>query len=168
MVAVAVLFSVVVAQRLSELWLAKRNEAWLRAQGAVEHSATHYPLFFLLHTGWLLAWPLEAYLIGGQLASGWFVWLGLFVGAELLRYWAIGSLGRRWNTRILVLPDAPLIETGPYRWVPHPNYVAVAIEVLAVPMIFGAWWTAGVTTALNAALLLGVRIPAEVRALRSE
>lgn len=166
--AVLALLAVVVVQRLTELRLAKRNEAWARSQGALEEGARHYPLFFVLHTGWLVAWPLEAWLTGSgpELSSAWPLWAACFVLAEILRYWAIGSLGRRWNTRILVLPGEPLVERGPYRLVPHPNYVAVALELFAVPAIVGAWWTAGVATVLNAALLLGVRIPAENRALR--
>ncbi len=164
-VALGTLLAVVVVQRLTELRLAKRNEAWARAQGAVEFGAGHYPLFFVLHTGWLLAWPAEAWLSGPRLAAGWPVFLALFVGAEALRYWAIGSLGQRWNTRILVLPGAPRIRRGPYRFVPHPNYVAVIVELAALPLLFGAWRTAAVVGVLNLVVLLGIRIPAEVRAL---
>lgn len=163
--AVAGLWLLVVAQRLLELRVAKRNEAWARQRGAVEHGAGHYPLFFVLHTGWLLAWPVEAWLGGPHLAAGWPVALAAFALAQGLRYWAITSLGLRWNTRILVLPGEPRLRRGPYRFVPHPNYVAVIIELLAVPLCFGAWWTAAVVSGLNLALLLGVRIPAEVRAL---
>lgn len=160
------LFAVVIVQRLTELRLAKRNEAWAREQGAVEHGAGHYPLFFVLHTGWLLAWPIEAWFGGPQLASLWWLWLGAFVGAEALRYWAIGSLGQRWNTRILVLPGKPLVAAGPYRFVPHPNYVAVIVELAALPLLFDAWWTAAIVGVLNLVVLLGIRIPAESRALR--
>ena len=88
------------------------------------------------------------------------------MGAEALRYWAIGSLGRRWNTRILVLPGKPLVAEGPYRFVPHPNYLAVIIELAALPLLFDAWWTAAIVGVLNLVVLLGVRIPAETRALR--
>jgi methyltransferase len=159
----------IVGQRLSELRLARRNEARARAEGAVEHGAGHYPLFFVLHTGWLLAWPIEAWWTGGSgprfgaLAA---LWAGVFVAAEGLRYWAIGSLGWRWNTRILVLPGLAPIAAGPYRWIRHPNYLAVVLELAAVPLIFDAVWVSGVASVLNAALLLGVRIPAEERALR--
>lgn len=160
------LLAVVIVQRLTELRLAKRNEAWAREQGAIEHGARHYPLFFVLHTGWLLAWPIEAWLGGPRLASLWWLWLAAFVGAEALRYWAIGSLGQRWNTRILVLPGKPLIAAGPYRFVPHPNYIAVIVELAALPLLFDAWWTAAIVGALNLVVLLGIRIPAEARALR--
>ncbi len=162
---VAGLWLVIVVQRMAELRIAKRNEAWAREQGAVEQGAGHYPLFFVLHTGWLLAWPLEAWSYGPTLMEGWWLALAAFAVAQVLRYWAITSLGPRWNTRILVLPSAPRIRTGPYRFIPHPNYVAVIIELAAAPLVFGAWWTAGIVGVLNLALLLGIRIPAEVRAL---
>lgn len=159
------LIGVVAVQRVSELRLARRNEAWARAQGAREHGAGHYPAFFLLHGAWLLLWPLEAWRGGPTLAGGWWLWLLLFAAAEALRYWAIGTLGSRWNTRILVIPGLPPISRGPYRWLRHPNYVAVVIELAALPLVFGAWRTALVVGAANLALLLGVRIPAEMRAL---
>jgi methyltransferase len=163
---VGVLFVAIVAQRLLELRVAKRNEAWAREQGAKEYGAGHYPLFFILHTGWLLAWPAEAWLTGPALADCWWLALAVFVGAQGLRYWAIRSLGQRWNTRILVLPGLPLVTRGPYRFVSHPNYVAVCLELASVPLVFGAWWTAAIASVANLALLLGVRIPAEVAALR--
>jgi methyltransferase len=159
------LIGVVAVQRVSELRLARRNEAWARAQGAREYGAGHYPAFFLLHGAWLLLWPLEAWRGGPTLAGGWWLWLLLFAAAEALRYWAIGTLGSRWNTRILVIPGLPPISRGPYRWLRHPNYVAVVIELAALPLVFGAWRTALVVGAANLALLLGVRIPAEMRAL---
>jgi methyltransferase len=160
-----VVLGIVVFQRLAELRLARRNGAWARARGAREHGARHYPAFFVLHVGWLAGWVMEASAKGPVLSAVWPIWLALFALAEVLRYWAIATLGRRWNTRILVVPgDAP-IRGGPYRFLPHPNYVAVAIEVAAVPLLFDAWITAAVASAANAALLLGVRIPAEARAL---
>ncbi len=160
------ILSLVVAQRLTELRRSRRNEEWARAQGAVEHGKAHYPLFFLLHGGWLLGWSLEAWLRGPELAPTWPIWTGLFILAQGLRYWAILILGPRWTTRILVLPGRPPVRHGPYRFIRHPNYVAVAIELFAVPMLFGAWVTAVVAGVLNALLLLRVRIPEEERALK--
>lgn len=160
-----ILLTVVIVQRLTELRLAKRNEAWAREQGAVEFGAGHYPLFFVLHTGWLLAWPAEAWARGPELSAGWMVGLAAFVTAEALRYWAIGTLGQRWNTRILVLPGLAPIRRGPYRVLPHPNYLAVIIELAALPLIFGAWVTAAVVGVANLIVLFGIRIPAESRAL---
>jgi methyltransferase len=159
------MWGLIVVQRVVELRVAKQNEAWARRHGAVEVGAGHYPLFFVLHTGWLLAWPAETWVRGPALTSGWMIALAAFVAAQGLRYWAISTLGRRWNTRILVLPGAERIRRGPYRWMAHPNYVAVIVELAAVPWVFGAWWTAVIVGGLNLGLLLGVRIPAEARAL---
>lgn len=163
--AVFVLFAIVVAQRLSELVLARRNYAAAIANGAIEHAAGHYPLFFILHIGWLLGWLVESLLRGPALSPVWWLWLVIFLAAEGLRYWCIITLGPRWNTRILVFPGAPLVATGPYRYIPHPNYLAVALELLSVPLIFNAWATALVATLFNAFILLVIRIPAEERAL---
>lgn len=160
------LFAVIAVQRVSELRLAKRNLEWAQERGGRVIAEPHYWMFFLLHSGWLLAWPLEAWLRGPQLASWWQAWLGGFVLAEALRYWAIASLGKRWNTKIVVLDGEPLVRRGPYRFLAHPNYLAVALELACVPMIFDAWLTALICTVLNAALLLGLRIPAEVAAVR--
>lgn len=152
-------------QRLVELRLAAQNRRWALAQGAIEVGAGHYPLFFLLHGGWLVGWVVEAIRRGPVLSDVWGVWLGLFAAAQLLRYWAIITLGPRWNTRILIIPGRPPISSGPYRYLRHPNYIAVALELLAIPLIFNAWLTALSATLLNAALLLLIRIPAEEKAL---
>lgn len=161
------LFVVIAVQRLSELRLAKRNLQWALAQGGRLIEEPHYWMFFVLHTGWLLAWPLEAWLRGPALGVAWPAWLAGFVLTEGLRYWAIASLGPRWNTKIVVIDGAPLIRRGPYRFIAHPNYLAVALELVCVPLIFGAWITAAVCSVLNAALLLGLRIPAEIKAVRA-
>ena len=152
-------------QRGLELRLAARNRRWALAQGAREYGAGHYPLFFLLHGGWLVGWVFEAFRRGPVLSAQWGVWLGLFAAAQWLRYWAISSLGSRWNTRILVIPGLSPVQNGPYRYLRHPNYVAVALELLVIPLIFNAWLTALLASLLNAALLLFIRIPAEEKAL---
>jgi methyltransferase len=156
----------VVIQRITELRLARRNEQWAREQGAREVGAEHYPLFFGLHGSWGIGWIVEALIRGPSLHPYWWAWLAGFVSAEILRYWAIVTLGPRWNTRILVIDGLPEIRTGPYRFIAHPNYLAVALELICIPMMFGAWVTAVVATVLNAMLLLGVRIPREQRAVR--
>jgi methyltransferase len=161
-----VLLVVIALQRLSELRLAKRNLEWALAHGGRLVPESHYWMFFVLHTGWLLAWPTEAWLRGPGLSDFWWVFLAGFGLAEVLRYWAIASLGPRWNTKIVVFDDQPLVRRGPYRFVGHPNYLAVAVELVCVPLIFDAWITAAACTLLNAALLLGLRIPAEVAAIR--
>ena len=155
----------IIIQRLIELRLAERNRRWALRQGAREYGASHYPLFFVLHPGWLIGWVGEALATGSRLSRWWPLWLGLFAAAQGLRYWAIVSLGRYWNTRILIVPGGRRVRTGPYRILRHPNYLAVAVELAAVPLIFRAWRTAIIASLLNAALLLGLRIPSEEAAL---
>lgn len=164
MVAVWVALAVVVLQRMLELRLAQANLRWALAQGGREYGRQHYPLFFLLHGGWMLGWLLEG-LARNQLSPIWGFWLAMFLLAQGLRYWAIQSLGKYWNTRIVVIPGAPRVRTGPYRHFPHPNYLAVALELLSLPLVFNAWITALVASLLNALLLLFIRIPAEEKAL---
>jgi methyltransferase len=157
----------VIVQRLLELRVARRNEAWARSQGAIEHEPEHYPWMVALHTAWILVTFFESMARGSQLGPFWFVWLSIFVLAQFGRYWAISSLGPYWNTRILIVPGAKLVRRGPYKFISHPNYMVVALELLTGPLIFGAWITAILFTVLNAILLLGVRIPAEERALEA-
>lgn len=118
-----------------------------------------------LHAAWLLSTLVEGLMRGPGLPAYWLLPLAAFLLVQPLRYWAILSLGESWNTRILVVPGARPVRRGPYRFLNHPNYVVVAVEILAFPLIFGAWITALVFTALDA-LLLYVRIKAENRALR--
>jgi methyltransferase len=157
---------VLIIERLLELSIAKRNRTWALAAGAQEFGERHYPLFFILHIGWLLGWLVEGGLHGNILSELWYLWLGLFVFAQGLRYWCIASLGRFWNTQILVIPGRQLISKGPYKYLKHPNYIAVAIELAAVPLIFDATVTATIVTLCNAGLILGIRIPVEEKSLR--
>ena len=146
-------------QRLAELAHARRNEAALRQRGAVEVGARHYPVIVAVHVAWLAATLVEGR-SARHLARSPLVALG---AAQALRYWAIASLGPQWTTRILVDPSAPPVRTGPYRFVAHPNYVAVAMEIAAFPLVFGAARSAIVFSALDAAVLR-TRIRAEQRA----
>lgn len=139
----------VAAARLAELALARRNERRLRARGAVEAGQEHYPLFFLLHGAWLVAVAIRAE-PGRPPEMGW---LALFAALQAARAWVLVSLGPYWTTRVLTLPDAPLVTAGPYRWLRHPNYVVVALEIAALPLAFGLWGVALVFSALNLALL---------------
>ena len=157
----------VVVQRLLELRLARRNEAWAKSRGAVEYAPEHYPLFIALHSAWLVGIGLESTLRGATLGPWWGLWLGLYALAQFGRYWVISSLGPYWNTRILIVPGGERVRRGPFRFMNHPNYVVVALELFCGPMIFGSWVTALVFSLLNAALLLGIRIPAEERALEA-
>ena len=161
-----VLVLVVAAARLGELVVAKRHLQWALARGGVEHGAAHYPVMVALHSAFLASCLIEVLVADRPFLPvlGWPA-LALLVAAHALRWWCIASLGRRWTTRIVVLPGEPLVTRGPYRWLKHPNYVAVAAEIAALPLVHTAWVTAVVFTVLNAVLLLRFRIPAEERAL---
>jgi len=156
--------TLVAAQRLLELVLARRNERRARARGAVERGRGHYPFIVALHTLWLVSTLVEGILRGPELPVLWPVPLALFLLVQPLRYWVLSSLGESWNTKILVVPGAKAVRRGPYRYLNHPNYVVVVVEILSFPLIFGAWVTALVFTVLNAAVLY-VRIREENRAL---
>ena len=138
----------VTLQRLFELWLSNRNTARLLGQGAVEHSPGHYPLIVAVHAVWLAAlW----WFAPGQ-SVNW-LWLAVFGILQLGRIWVLATLGPRWTTRIIVPPDRPPVQTGPYRLVRHPNYLVVIGEIAVLPMVFGLWWVAVLFTLLNAAVL---------------
>jgi methyltransferase len=155
----------VAIQRLLELRYSRRNERRLFARGAVERGSGHYPVIVAIHTLWLVSTLVEGLLRGPEIPAWWPLPLAAFLLVQPLRYWAILSLGENWNTRVLVVPGGKLVRRGPYRYFPHPNYVVVAVEVLTLPLIFGAWITALVFSLLNAALLY-VRIKTENRALK--
>jgi methyltransferase len=152
-------------QRLAELRIAAANRTWMLAAGGREYGKGHYPCFFIVHSMWLTGWFWEGYW-RQEWSNLWPVWLTMFTLAQGLRYWCINSLGMFWNTRILVIPGKQPICQGPYRYLRHPNYLAVAIELASVPLLFNAWITAVAISAINAVLLLAIRIPAEEAALR--
>jgi len=152
------------AQRLFELAISKRHAEALRARGAIEHGQGHFPLLVLVHVLLLAGIVFEVIVLGARPPASWPVWAALFLAGQLLRYAAIRALGPFWNVRVLVVPGAPLVRTGPYRFLRHPNYVAVVMELLAAPLIFGAWRTAIVVSALNG-VALWIRIRCEERAL---
>jgi len=156
--------AILALQRVVELALSRRNFERLRARGARESGQHQFPWFVLLHAGYpvMLALEIRA---GALPNAAWPGWLALWLAAQALRIAAIHALGERWNVRIVVVPGEPLVTRGIYRWLRHPNYLAVVLEFIAAPMCFGAWLTAIVCSAANAALL-AVRIPAEERALR--
>ncbi len=160
------LIGFVVLQRLLEVVYARSNEKVMRRQGAIEVGAEHYKWIVLLHVLFFVSLLLESWISGIELGSGWQIFLVIFVGAQLLRFWALSSLGRFWNTKILILPGADKVKKGPYRWLPHPNYIVVVLEIATLPLIFGAWRTALIFSIANVLLLLFVRIPAEEKALR--
>lgn len=163
------LFTALVAlvglERVAELVVSGRNTRWSRQRGGVERGLGHYPFMVMLHTG----------LLAGALLEVWWrrpdfvpvlglVMLALVIGSQALRWWCIATLGPRWNTRVIVVPGLPLVHRGPYRWLSHPNYVAVVVEGFALPLVHSAWVTAVVFTVLNAGLLT-VRLRVEDAAL---
>jgi len=147
--AVALILTLVAAQRLIEIAYAARNTRALLRRGGIEVGRGHYPLFILLHGAWLLALfvvvPASAPIAWG--------WLALFVVLQALRVWVLLSLGPFWTTRVITLPNAPLSRRGPYRWLRHPNYLVVTAEIIVLPLVFGAWAVALIFTVLNLALL---------------
>ena len=163
--AFTVLVVLVGLERVAELVVSTRHAAWSTERGGVETGLGHYPFMVVLHTG----------LLGGALVEAWarrpevpgaLAWsmLALVLGSQALRWWCIAKLGRQWNTRVIVVPGLAPVTSGPYRLLRHPNYVAVVVEGLALPLVHAAWITAVVFTVANAALLT-VRIRCEDRAL---
>ena len=163
------LFSALVAfllvERVLELALAERNRRWALRQGGRERGEWHYPLIVAMHASFYFALVAEHRWLSRGWDSLWPAWLALVVVAQGLRVWAISSLGRFWNTRIIVVPGFRPVSRGPYRWIRHPNYIAIVLEFFAVPVLCGAYLTAVVFSALNAVMLY-IRIREEERALR--
>ena len=150
-----IILALVSAQRLGELVLARHNTAALLARGGREVAPGHYPALVLMHTAWLAALWLWGYDSAVNLPL-----LAIFVVLQALRVWVIATLGTRWTTRIIILPGAPLVTNGPYRYVSHPNYIIVVAEIAVLPLALGLPWVALVFTVLNA-LLLVMRLQAE-------
>jgi methyltransferase len=153
------ILALVTAERIGELFLARRNTQRLLARGAREHAPGHYPLIVAVHVAWLatLWWlapsqPIKPF------------WLAPFALVEVGRIWVLTTLGNRWTTRIIVLPGEPLVASGPYRFVDHPNYLVVVAEIAVLPLVFGLWRVALVFTLLNA-VVLAVRVREEILAL---
>ena len=160
------LLALTAAERLVELVVSARNARWALARGGRETGRGHFPAMVLLQVGLGVGCVAEPLLAGRPFLPALGIPAVLVVlAAQVLRYWCILSLGPRWNTRIVVVPGLPLVKRGPYRLLPHPNYVIVAVEGIALPLVFTGWITALAFTVLNAVLLLGFRIPAEERAL---
>ncbi|WP_134684455.1 isoprenylcysteine carboxyl methyltransferase family protein [Brevibacillus migulae] len=157
---------IVILQRLVELRLAKQNRDYILSQGGHEAGASHYKYIVLLHILFFLCLMVE----GGsrqQLPAWWWAPFAVFLLAQAGRYWCIRTLGRHWNTRIMILPGTSPIRRGPYRYLRHPNYWVVTIELLALPLCFGAFYTAVLFPVSNLLLLGLIRIPIEEHALHS-
>jgi methyltransferase len=156
-----IILTLVTLQRLSELVIAKRNTAALMAKGAIEHGASHYPVMVLLHASWL----------AGLWWFGWnatVIWpfMMAYIALQAFRVWILATLGKRWTTRILTVPNETLVAKGPYRFIRHPNYALVLLEVPLLPLAFGLPWFALLYGLLNIAMLAW-RIRIEDQALQS-
>lgn len=160
----AAFYIFLIVQRISELFLAKRNEAATRKLGAVEYDREGYKYIVLLHTGFIICLLAEKLLLDRQLNSFSLLLFIIFVLTQILRYWALSSLGIYWNTRILVVPNLNLVKKGPYKYIKHPNYLAVITEIAVIPLIFSCYLTAIVFTILNL-VTLRRRIRIEEKAL---
>ncbi|GAA1421874.1 isoprenylcysteine carboxyl methyltransferase family protein [Catellatospora coxensis] len=165
MPAYTLLILAVAAERLVELVVSKRHAAWALANGGREYGRSHYPYMVALHTALLAGCLAEVWLLDRPFLPvlGWTM-LALVAASQALRWWCVTTLGRRWNTLVIVVPGLPLVDRGPYRWLKHPNYLAVVVEGFALPLVHTAWLTALTFTVLNFAML-AVRIRVENTAL---
>ncbi|HEY4554180.1 MAG TPA: isoprenylcysteine carboxylmethyltransferase family protein [Bacillaceae bacterium] len=159
------MFMFIAAQRLAEVRLAKSNERWMKERGAREYGSSHYPIMVLIHTGFFLSLAAEVVFFQKTVSPYWPVLLFVFAAAQAARIWVIRSLGKFWNTKIIVLPGAQVVAKGPFQYIKHPNYLVVTVELLVIPLLFQAYITAAAFFVFNQAIL-AVRIPAEERALK--
>jgi methyltransferase len=159
----ALIVGLVALERLAELVIASRHTSALLRKGATEIGRNHYPLIVALHTAWLIA----VYVAADKSAAPVWFWIAAFLILQAARYWVIASLGRYWTTRIIVVPDAPLVKRGPYRFLRHPNYAVVIAEIAVLPLAFREPIVAAVFSALNLAILAWrVRVENTALALR--
>ncbi|HLR79939.1 MAG TPA: isoprenylcysteine carboxylmethyltransferase family protein [Bacillota bacterium] len=160
-----VLLTAIICQRLIELAIAKQNERWMRERGGIEKGEEHYKWFVILHGVFFLSLLCETLISNVQVTFNYFLFV-IFLTTQIARVWCIQTLGKFWNTKIIVLPRVALIRKGPYKFVKHPNYIIVAIELFIIPLLFGAYITALVFPILHG-LLLRIRIPQEEKALNN-
>ncbi|HET6917873.1 MAG TPA: isoprenylcysteine carboxyl methyltransferase family protein [Jiangellaceae bacterium] len=152
-------------ERVAELIVSEQHARWAFAHGGVEYGRSHYGVIAAVHAAMLVCCVGEVAVTDRPFLP-WLGWpmLTVVLAAQALRWWCIASLGKQWNTRVIIVPGLPLVATGPYRWLRHPNYVAVAVEMFALPMVHTAWVTAVGFSVANLGLM-AVRIPIEERAL---
>ncbi|MGQ9804531.1 MAG: isoprenylcysteine carboxyl methyltransferase family protein [Chlorobiales bacterium] len=167
MIAFWIMILILATQRITELFISKRNEVWLKSQGGYEVGAEHYKYMVLLHLTWFSAMIAEHYVRKTSFSSLWQVWLAIAIAAQLGRYSVITTLGKSWNTRIIVVPSAPLVKKGLYRFIRHPNYWIVGAEIAVIPLLFDLYITSLIYTILNAIMLV-VRIRVEESALANK
>lgn len=154
----------VIIQRLIELIIAKRNEAWVKSLGAVEVGQSHYPYMVMIHGLFFVVMMAEVLAFHRTLSPVWPLLVIFFVITQIGRIWIIFTLGKYWNTKILILPNAKLVKRGLYRYIRHPNYLIVTLEFIIIPCMYQAYFTAILFSLLNVAIL-SVRIPMEEAAL---
>ncbi|HWK22435.1 MAG TPA: isoprenylcysteine carboxylmethyltransferase family protein [Ureibacillus sp.] len=155
---------IVILQRIIEVIIAKRNEKRMLAAGAYEAGASHYPYMIALHVSFFISLLTETFLFDRTISPIFLLLFPLFLLVQGLRVWCLASLGPFWNTKIIILPGANVVKKGPYNFIRHPNYLVVSIEILLLPLMFQAYFTAICFTLLNFAML-AVRIPTEEKAL---
>ncbi|WP_421379104.1 isoprenylcysteine carboxyl methyltransferase family protein [Bacillus salacetis] len=160
------LFSIIAIQRIVELFIAKRNEKWMKAKGAKEYGRNHYKIMVAIHLLFFASLLAEEIFGQSSLSDYWLALFFIFLLTQAGRMWVITSLGRYWNTKIIVLPQADVVAKGPYKFIKHPNYFIVTVELIVIPLMFNAYWTLFIFALLNQ-FILSIRIPVEEKALAS-
>jgi methyltransferase len=160
-----VFVGMIIIQRLTELVVARKNEAWMKSKGAVEFGQGHYPAMVIIHSAFFIVFIVEVMYFDKNLSAYWPILLALFLLTQAMRVWALTSLGKFWNTKIIILPGAEVVKKGPYKIIKHPNYLIVAVELIVIPLMFNAYFSMAIFTLLNI-IILSIRIPAEEKALR--
>jgi methyltransferase len=161
----AIILALFVVERLDEIRSANNNSRILLAQGGREFGRAHYPVIVIMHAVFFVCLVIEFILRGAQLVPFFVFPLALLVAAQLLRFWVRRTMGNRWTTRVIVVPSETFITDGPFRFVPHPIYIAVSLELFSLPLIFGLYFTCLLFSVLNAMMLLLIRIPCERSAM---
>ncbi|KYD09210.1 hypothetical protein MXL46_01305 [Heyndrickxia sporothermodurans] len=161
------LLVIIIIQRCVELFIAKKNERFLKDQGAKEYGRKHYLFMVMMHICFFVSLLVEVTFFAKSLSSLWPIWFSLFLLTQIGRVWVIQSLGTFWNTKIIVLPEATIVSKGPYKYIKHPNYLIVTTELLVIPLMFNAYFTLVCFFILNQ-LILAIRIPYEERVLLKE
>lgn len=161
-----ILFAFLILQRSLELQLARRNERVVKSKGALEFDRDGYRYIVATHAAFFISLVLEKLLLQRELNKYWVIFFVIFVIAQILRYWAISNLGVYWNTRVLVVPGSQRTTTGPYKYLKHPNYIAVIVEIAVIPLIFSCYLTSIIFSIVNL-ILIRRRIGIEERALEN-
>lgn len=161
---IMIIFIILIIQRLAELWVARRNEKNMKEQGALEFGQKHYKWFIIVHIAFFVAIIFEMTFPGHMATAINPYLMTLFLATQMARVWCITSLGMYWNTKIIILPNRSLVKKGPYKYISHPNYIIVGLELCVIPLLFGTYVTALIFPLIHI-LLLTVRIPIENKAL---